>query len=95
MAIGFVVGRPHILVVEPNDGLSHSEILADIFFGLCLKSIGFIVVERQSGFGCRLKDAFQRLHGEDSTPFLDDGHEKKDHQQGKQDTIISNPRFSH
>ena len=91
VAVGLVVGRPHVLVVEPDDGFSQAEMLADVFLDLRLIGVRTVVVEGQLGFGCGLDGTFQDLHGEDTSPFLHDGHKKKGHQQGKQDTIISNP----
>ena len=36
MAIGLVESRPHILVVNPDDGLSQPEMLAGVFLDLRL-----------------------------------------------------------
>ena len=80
MAIGLVVSRPHVLVVEPDDRFSQTKVFADIFLDLRLIGIRTVVVESQLEFGCGFDGAFQDLHGEDTSPFLHDRHEKKDHQ---------------
>jgi hypothetical protein len=95
MAIGFVVGRPQILVVKPNDRLSEAKTLAGVLLYLFLIGVGTIIVEGQLWRGCRLKNAFQRLHREEASPSLDDGYEKEDHQQDEQNQIIFDLELTH